>query len=119
MTGLPGTSPTVPTGQPSPFHPLATVPQTESSGFADIFYIVVNDSIKVSNDVAPNSIQFVGLSPGSVGLYQINFVLPRNLNPADVQIKLERFVCAPIGGDCSAPSNDHVYDSVPVLLPIG
>ena len=118
MTGLPGAWPTVPTGQPSPFQPLATVLQSNVT-FVNVFNIVIN-GVTVSNETLPGSIPFLGLSPGSVGLYQINFVLPDNARPGDAQIKLEQVLCEPIFGQCGpAPNNPRTYDSVPVLLPIG
>lgn len=121
LTGLPGTSPRVPTGQASPFQPLAIVSQIDTTfQFVDVFNIVINGGITVSNQTLPGSIPFLGLSPGSVGLYQINFVLPDNVSPGDAQIKLEEVVCEPIFGQCGTPPNTaHTYDSAPVLLPVG
>lgn len=111
----PGASPIVPTGYPAPSQPLAVVPQIDenfSPEYYDVFNIVINGSITVSNDATPGSIPFLGLSPGSVGLYQINFVMPATLGPGDVQIKLENSVCDAMFGSCT------LYDSAPVLLPV-
>jgi uncharacterized protein (TIGR03437 family) len=71
LTGMPGALPAATTGSPSPSSPLAIVPQNGQ---------VVNDSYVLAFykqiggfAVTPT---FLGLAPGLVGVYQINFTLP-------------------------------------------
>lgn len=43
LTGLPGTDPTVPTGEASPFSPLAVVPQANNPTSVDQFALLLNE----------------------------------------------------------------------------
>jgi uncharacterized protein (TIGR03437 family) len=63
LTGLGATDIAVPSGAPSPSSPLANVLDTP--------VVTLND-----NQVL---LQFAGLTPGAVGLYQINFQVPQPL----------------------------------------
>jgi uncharacterized protein (TIGR03437 family) len=64
-TGLGRTSPAVESGQASPADPLAVaVMQPE-----------------VSLDGVPLAVDYAGLTPGGVGVYQINVRVPGNINP--------------------------------------
>ena len=85
LTGLPRTVPVVPTGQASPFSPLAVVPQTIpiSTSFVDLY------------TVRPSAVtNFLGLAPGLVGVYQVNFILPSSVGPGDLEIELMEHTCA-------------------------
>jgi uncharacterized protein (TIGR03437 family) len=76
--GLGPTSPSVPSGTASPGSPLARV-------LGDTFVCFGPDSpFQQAPCVAPG---FVGLTPGLVGLYQLNVVIPQNLAKGDVPIK--------------------------------
>ena len=72
LTGLGRTSPEVDTGAPSPSSPLATpiVPVTVSLGGVELF------------------VDFAGLTPGSVGVYQINARVPFKGIPTGFDIPL-------------------------------
>jgi uncharacterized protein (TIGR03437 family) len=100
----------VPIGQPAPLSPVDRVVQSAVLG--DTFNMVVNGS-PVGNVGDPNAIPFLGLAPGLVGVYQINFVLPVGTAPGDAQVKL-RFTTH--GIDLNGPA--FSYDSAPVLLPV-
>jgi uncharacterized protein (TIGR03437 family) len=115
LTGLIGTSPTVPTGEPAPFQPLATFTQV-NSGIIRLVQLVANGDNVINGD----SLLFLGLSPGSVGLYQVNFVLPAGLAAGAAEIKVEYVECTPIFAGCGPPPNIiRTHDSAPVLLPVG
>jgi uncharacterized protein (TIGR03437 family) len=62
LAGMGTTDSNVPSGNGSPYNPLARMPA--SAG------------VSVSIDSTPAPIGFAGLSPGSVGLYQINLQVP-------------------------------------------
>ncbi len=63
-SGLGPTNPTVPAGSAAPANPPATT--------------VNQPTVTIGS--AQASVQFSGLAPGFVGLYQVNFVLPLGLN---------------------------------------
>ena len=74
--GLGPTSPPVPSGTASPTSPLAVIdPTTVLACFGN------NSPFSPAPCVNP---QFVGLSPGFVGLYQINLVIPQGLTSGNV-----------------------------------
>ena len=78
MIGLGPTSPAVPTGAPAPGSPpLAIV-----SGVQVCFRPNLPVSVAICNDAA-----FAGLTPGFVGLYQVNANIPA-LAPGDMQLSL-------------------------------
>jgi uncharacterized protein (TIGR03437 family) len=60
LVGMGATNPAVPSGAPAPVDPLARVPGV----------------VKVVVDGQPAVVSFAGLTPGGVGLYQINFAVP-------------------------------------------
>ncbi|HVY93684.1 MAG TPA: hypothetical protein VHA14_13075, partial [Bryobacteraceae bacterium] len=72
MTGLGATDIPVPTGQPSPADPPARVLDTP---------VLTLDDITV-----PTS--FAGLTPGLVGLYQINLQIPADLPAKTYELKV-------------------------------
>ena len=69
-TGLGPVSPAVPEGQPAPSSPPALTTQTP----------------QVTIGGLPAMVQFSGLTPTAVGLYQINVVVPANLPAGSVPV---------------------------------
>jgi uncharacterized protein (TIGR03437 family) len=136
LTGLHGTNPGVPAGEPSPQSPLAVVHQVNQMGDVDFFGLLLNGT-----PIAPNSVSgldnlFLGLSPGLVGVYQVNFMIPFSAAPGNTNVQLQRFTCASIfGTPCGVSSPvagtgvgctssqfvgqfSSACNSSPVLLPI-
>jgi uncharacterized protein (TIGR03437 family) len=70
LTGLGATNPAVATGAQSPFNPAATVSNT----------------ITVTVDNQPASVDFAGLTPGGIGLYQVNFHVPAGARTGDLDL---------------------------------
>lgn len=115
LSGMPGTTPGVPTGQPAPFQPLAIVPRGAfPQGTFDDYWLLIAKPPVDANPVPQKSaeILFIGLSPGSVGVYQINFVLPKPLDPGLKTVTLERTFCI------LCPSFTVDSRSSPVLIPV-
>ncbi|HSW50586.1 MAG TPA: hypothetical protein VLH09_10445 [Bryobacteraceae bacterium] len=107
LTGMPRTSPTVPSGQASPFEPLARVPS---------YCIAYNycDKYTVEEAMAlgfEGTALWVGLVPGLVGVYQINFVLPASAVAGDKRVVLKRQFAAMF-------VQMNSYFSSPVTLPV-
>lgn len=104
LTGLPGTVPAVPTGEASPFSPLAVVDQPNLPTDVDQFALLLNGAV-ITNpcpaDYSPcqaSSLLWLGLTPGTVGLYQLNFVVPPAAAPGDAAIQLQRSSCSAFFG---------------------
>ena len=74
MTGLGATDIPVPTGQASPANPPANV--------LDVPVLTLNDK--------PVSLLFAGLTPGLVGLYQINIQIPADLPDATYNLAVSQ-----------------------------
>jgi uncharacterized protein (TIGR03437 family) len=104
LTGVGATMPSVPTGQASPFSPLAIVPQPQIG----LQYVILSPSF------APISINFLGLSPGLVGVYQANFTLPVDVPTGDLTIQMQLHYCA----DACIHGGQGWEESQPVLLPV-
>ena len=60
LVGMGATTPLVPSGEAAPSDPLAKV----------------QADVEVTVDGQPAQVSFAGLTPGGVGLYQINFTVP-------------------------------------------
>jgi uncharacterized protein (TIGR03437 family) len=103
LTGLAGTTPVVPTGQASPFSPLAIVPQSPVPRLNQ--YTVFPGTATIG---------FLGLAPGLVGVYQLNFTLATNTPVGALQIQLERHWC---NDACLFGGQGWEY-SKSVLLPV-
>ena len=71
-TGLGRTSPTIDNGAPAPSDPLPSA--------------VIAPTVTLGG--APLGVEYAGLVPGSVGLYQINVLVPRSV-PVGLEIPLE------------------------------
>jgi len=73
-TGLGPTTPQVKTGEPAPASPAAVlVPETQ---------------LTATIGGVPADIQFQGLAPGYVGLYQVNLKVPSGLPTGDLLLVL-------------------------------
>ncbi|MFB3815983.1 MAG: hypothetical protein ACE14L_17915 [Terriglobales bacterium] len=109
---LPQTDPPVPAGAASPFSPLAVVQQYASVGGIR--------EVTLQFDSAGGGVRplFVGLAPGHVGLYQLNFQVPETLTPGDHVLRVVIGWCGAFHGTgCTAPSSIKL--SNPVILPVG
>ena len=94
LTGLPSAQPPVPTGQVTPLEPLSIVPQTQRDTDAgwDRYTISVGGEITTPT--------FLGLAPGYVGVYQVNFIVPAFTPSGVVQVVLQRDRCVAFFGSC-------------------
>jgi len=70
LVGLGATDPSVASGTSSPSSTLAKVTDTPT----------------VTVDALPASVAFAGLTPGFVGLYQINFQVPAGAHSGEVEV---------------------------------
>jgi len=86
ITGQGAVSPPVPTGRPAPSSPLSYVTQTTTAMI----------------DGSPVPVSFAGLTPGFIGLCQVNLTLPKTLAPG------EHNLVVAIGG---VNTNQVVFDS--------
>ncbi|HYA17754.1 MAG TPA: putative Ig domain-containing protein [Bryobacteraceae bacterium] len=76
LAGMGATNVNVASGSGSPSNPLAQMPT--SSG------------VSVTVDSTPASIGFAGLTPGAVGLYQINFRVPSSMSNGNHQLTVSQ-----------------------------
>lgn len=106
LTGLPEAQPPVPDGKPSPVYPLSVVPRYKYS-FASEAYSIEIGGVGVTP-------QFLGLAPGLVGVYQLNFTMPM-IPGGNVPVKLVRSSCHAIFASCGGRMT-NVYTSGVVLL---
>ena len=70
LVGMGSTMPSVPSGTAAPSDPLARV----------------QADVEVTVDGQPAQVTFAGLTPGGVGLYQINFVVPQNAKTGKLDV---------------------------------
>jgi uncharacterized protein (TIGR03437 family) len=128
-TGLPTASPTVPDGQPAPTTPLSyPVPNPVFFGgdSFDILGVSVNSSTWLTFGKPPDypyygAVQFMGLMPGGVGLFQINFPVPAGLPSGNATIAVGRIWCEDAGLTICGTGPDrswHVATGSAVLLPM-
>ncbi|MDQ2947595.1 MAG: hypothetical protein M3Y27_16965, partial [Acidobacteriota bacterium] len=126
-TGLSGNSPPVPTGQPTPAMPLSVIRQSVGV-LTDELFLTLNEK-GLSNAVyglqvdttGQSPIPFMGLAPGLVGVFQVNFILPQDVPSGNVVVKLVRLICLDGGGGlfgCLRPPPQKFRSSQPVLLPV-
>lgn len=106
LTGMIGTDPTVPTGQPSPAVPLAVVINLSNFTNTDEYFMVWHPL--GSAQILSSAPQFMGLVPGLAGVYQINFQLPEGL-PLGLgglaELDLLRHYCRKLQfSDCRSPA---------------
>ncbi len=119
LTGLPPATPTVPDGEPAPASPLSVVPQPYTRNFVEYFSIYVGtllNPLDFSTRVS-SPISFIGFSPGSVGLYQVNFIPAPSTVTGLQAVQLVETYCGAISGDCrSRPLANSI--GAPVLIPV-
>jgi uncharacterized protein (TIGR03437 family) len=70
LVGMGATTPAVASGNPAPLNPLAKVPS----------------DVRVTVDGQSGDVSFSGLTPGGVGLYQINFKMPAGLRTGSLDV---------------------------------
>ena len=118
LTGLPGTRPVVATGILSPVPP-AIVPQI-SQPQVDNYNLII---LLPPNNIAAISPDFAGLTPGLIGVYQINFKLSdqsalfgnRPLAVFNAEFYLVRSLCTAF---CGNPASHTRFSSKLVRIPI-
>lgn len=118
LTGLGGTTPDVQLGSPAPFDPPAVANRSGTTYAPHPRYRWLSVA---DRHVTP---EFVGLTPGFVGLYQVNFTIPADLAPGDHIIRMESGECtgiSPIGfGSCVGGEVPRATAaSNPVLIAVG
>lgn len=99
-------------GYPAPVNPLDTSQVPTGAACR------MTDSVSIGGETAIPT--YVGLAPGAVGVYQVNFQLPANLSPGDQQLGIVRtFLISPFG-DCSTSGggSQQTYTSRSALLPV-
>ena len=124
LTGLPTAQPPVPTGQATPNSPLSVVYQMNRGNLIDQIGLVLAGATYVfdngeiwGDSTGASPVSFIGLTPGSVGLYQVNFTLPASPPNGDVALQLARRICTPLFAACS-PRDTTYYLSQTVVIPI-
>ncbi len=71
-----------------------------------------------------NPIPFIGLAPGMVGVYQINFILPGYTPSGIIPVQLVQDVCGPstpfptCAPEFYPNGGQSLYFSEPVMLPV-
>ena len=129
LTGLPTATNPPSDGQPAPASPLSVVPQYNTADMISqlslqVGGIGVYDPPPINGDsTGMNPIPFIGLAPGAVGLYQINFILPQNTPSGHNGVYLVATHCAgtPAGvphGPGNCYTNAQWYYSQSVVLPV-
>jgi uncharacterized protein (TIGR03437 family) len=126
LTGLPGAQPVVPTGQASPFSPLAIVPQPNTLTQVDQFAVLLNGTVVANSCPVANSpcqaqnLLWLGLTPGIFGVYQLNFVVPSSTASGNIAVQLQRSTCATISGTpCGGMGATFVPNANPGCISLG
>lgn len=106
--------PLVPTNTPAPASPLVYVPEYDDAAGADAFFLQVAGTRASST--------YLGLAPGLIGVYQLNFVMPQ-LNVANgstLVVVLEHYTCSGNFFGTCGPNNGHPASSFssPVMIPV-
>ena len=127
LTGLPGTQPTVPSGEAAPLSPLVVVPQYNIETLVDQYAILLNGKV-ISNSCsvvnAPcqaSNVLFLGLTPGLVGVYQVNFVVPSSTGIGNLPVQLQRWKCANLFGTpaCGGMGAPFIANAAPGCTSLG
>jgi uncharacterized protein (TIGR03437 family) len=74
LTGMGPTNPAVATGAQSPSAPPAVV--------------ITQPVLTVDGQIA--TVLFAGLTPGGIGLYQVNFTVPANARTGDLEVVIKQ-----------------------------
>jgi hypothetical protein len=104
LTGMIGTLPPVPTGQLSPTDPLAVVLRLNDEVYIDDYRITFAKRELGFGTALP---EFMGLVPGLIGVYQVNFRFPARGEPrpggtdTELDVILGRQHCGPSIGSIS------------------
>jgi len=120
LTGLPTTGPSA-DGYPIPASPPFPVLQTHSDAFSDYFGTELSGNGSSVGQLDP---PFLGLLPGSVGVYQLNFTVPSVLSTGSVilcRLVLIRYIgFCPSGPGLPPCTGGGVvpYASQLVLIPV-
>jgi len=101
----------VPDGQAAPLSPVDPVYQL-NIGTVIYTYNIVANGVPIGVVGDPNALLFIGLAPGMVGVFQINFALPDSIPAGDLQITLRYTSYASMFG------STNTYNSAAVLLPV-
>jgi uncharacterized protein (TIGR03437 family) len=103
-------------GAASPSNPL---PVSVAPGSPETGICGMNDSIKIGTATAAPS--YVGLAPGLVGVYQINFQVPASVGVGDLAVAFERTLIVFPFGACHGSGLGNITSTTTsgsVLLPI-
>jgi uncharacterized protein (TIGR03437 family) len=88
-------------GYPAEADPLPSLfPSQVGNGLRIAPFLMVNGIVA--------EIQYSGLTPGSVGVFQMNFRVPEAVPNGDAILTVVRGTCLPIGG-CSSSTISYVY----------
>jgi uncharacterized protein (TIGR03437 family) len=91
-------------GFPSPSSPLSVVPPVVVSGLSGRYTIWINGK--------EPEVQFIGLTPSQVGVFQVNFRVPRDTPDGDA-------ILLAVSATCSYPEHDCVYaPSISARMPV-
>jgi uncharacterized protein (TIGR03437 family) len=117
-TGFDTPNPPVPAGEATPMTPLYWVPDNLDIGVnlrRNGIYLIEGSAGK-RTDVDP---QFMGLAPGMVGVYQVNFVVPSVASGINiVGAEIETCNPQPFGNPCQQPGALVMTLGPSVLLPV-
>ena len=114
LTGLVASpAPPVPTGQPAPANPPAVVKQVLSSRVSQPRFQIQLGEGPNQKVVDP---LFLGLAPGLVGVYQVNFQFPGGLPQGQQPVRLVENSCITIFGTCIGARLSGVSDPVPMAM---
>jgi uncharacterized protein (TIGR03437 family) len=122
LTGTHVTNPQVATGHPAPYEPVAEV-RRYNLGFMgkDVYNVGLGTPVQPVDLTEYTRVEmlFLGLSPGSVGVAQVNFTLPATMEPGLKLVRLTREQCGPCGPGDGLLGLVRIFHSRPVLLPVG
>jgi uncharacterized protein (TIGR03437 family) len=125
-TGLETPKPAVPDGQATPMSPPYYVPQSYLGTFnIDETGIYVTDNTGFQVSISPgassqpgSSLLFMGLAPGLVGVYQINFIMPKT-HSGVAAVAISHATCNPgLYDGCNQRVTVVSTAGQPVLIPV-
>jgi uncharacterized protein (TIGR03437 family) len=122
-TGLPTASPYVAPGEAAPSVPLSSLPTPSVNLLGhsiDQIGLSINYNIWLpySYSIGQSPVPFMGLAPGAVGVYQINFVVPNGIPSGTATIVIGDLYCIEMFSVCGKPGSWTHYTGAPVLLPV-